>query len=111
MQNYNWSKIKNINILEEMRMNAMYLFLNDFDKGKNEERYIYHELPNKAKYQENAFDIGLSSRFLLMYTGLGYDFHIKTINEMLRILRTSQNLERILLFEPFLFHKYLAPLA
>jgi hypothetical protein len=87
MQNYNWSEIKDINVLEEMRMNTMRLFLNDFDKGKNEGRYIYHELPNKTKFQENTFDIGLSSHFLLIFTGLGYDFHIQTINEMLRICK------------------------
>lgn len=30
----------------------------------------------KNKYDADLFDIGLSSHFLLMYTVLGYDFHI-----------------------------------
>jgi len=84
-QNYMWKDITDIADLEKKRMGAMQLFLNDFDKGKNDGRYIYHELPNKTDYADNAFDIGLSSHFLLMYTSLGYDFHIQSIDEMLRI--------------------------
>jgi len=87
MQNYIWSDIIDLADLEETRMGAMRLFLNDFDKGINDGRYIYHELPNKTDYADNAFDIGLSSHFLLMYTGLGYDFHIQSIDEMLRICK------------------------
>ena len=65
MQNYEWNDIKNINELEKIRTEAMKLFLNDFDKGKSEGRYLYHELPNKTEYKENEFDIGLSSYFYL----------------------------------------------
>ena len=87
MENYVWTYIKSVDELKEMRARAMKLFLNDFNKGKADGRYLYHELPNKTKYKENHFDIGLSSHFLLMYTKLGYEFHIKTITEMLRICR------------------------
>ena len=62
-QNYMWTDITDIADLEKKRMGAMQLFLNDFDKGKNDGRYIYHELPNKTDYADNAFDIGLSSHF------------------------------------------------
>lgn len=87
MQNYIWSEIKDLASLEEMRMGAMCLFLRDFDKGKLDGRYIFHELPDRTDYEDNTFDIGLSSHFLLMYTSLGYDFHIQSINEMLRICK------------------------
>ena len=40
-----------------------------------------------AGYHVSSFDIGLSSHFLLMYTALGYDFHISAISEMLRVCR------------------------
>ena len=38
-------------------------------------------------YSDKAFDLGLSSHFLLMYTMLGYDFHINAISEMLRVCK------------------------
>lgn len=85
--NYVWREIKDLDELEQIRMSAMKTFIADYDKGKADRRYIYHELPNKTEFIEDTFDLGLSSHFLLMYTALGYDFHIKSINEMLRICR------------------------
>jgi hypothetical protein len=85
--NYTWFHFKDESDLEQCRMGAMRLFLNDFDKGKQEGRYVYHILPNKTDYTDDSFDIGLSSHFLLMYTNLGYEFHVKTIDEMLRICK------------------------
>lgn len=87
MDNYVWTHIKSLEELESLRMSAMKLFLDDFDCGKAEKRYIFHTLPAKLPYEENTFDIGLSSHFLLMYTDLGYDFHIKAMTEMLRVCR------------------------
>lgn len=87
MQNYVWKNIKNLDELESCRMSAMKLFLDDLEKGKTEGRYIYHELPNKLPYEVDYFDIGLSSHFLLMYTSLGYDFHIAAMSEMLRVCK------------------------
>jgi hypothetical protein len=85
--NYVWSHFKDESDLEQFRMYAMRLFLDDFDKGKREGRYVYHTLPDKTDYTDDSFDIGFSSHFLLMYTNLGYDFHIKAIDEMLRICK------------------------
>lgn len=78
---------KDLDELEQVRMSAMKTFIADYDKGKADRRYIYHELPNKTAFNEDEFDIGLSSHFLLIYTVLGYDFHIDSINEMLRLCR------------------------
>ncbi len=85
--NYVWKNIKSLDELEKIRMLAMSMFLDDFEKGKAEGRYIYHNLPDKINAEDNTYDIGLSSHFLLMYTDLGYDFHIKAISEMLRVCR------------------------
>lgn len=87
MDNYVWTNIKNLEELEKVRMSAMQLFLSDYEQGKAEKRYICHELPERLPYEDNTFDIGLSSHFLLMYTALGYDFHIQAITEMLRICK------------------------
>lgn len=87
VNNYVWTEIKNLDELERVRMSAMKTFLADYENGKSENRYIYHELPQKAPFDDQAFDLGLSSHFLLMYTSLGYDFHIKSMNEMLRLCK------------------------
>ena len=87
MDNYVWTNIKSLDELESVRMSAMKLFLEDYERGKAEKRYIFHSLPETLPYEKNAFDIGLSSHFLLMYTGLGYDFHIHAMTEMLRVCR------------------------
>lgn len=87
MNNYVWTKIKSLEELENVRMSAMRLFLEDFEKGKQEGRYIHHRLPDRLTLEDNTFDIGLSSHFLLMYTSLGFDFHIQAITEMLRVCK------------------------
>lgn len=87
IDNYVWKNIKNLDELERTRMSAMRKFLSDYEKGKAEGRYIFHELPSKLSYETDYFDIGLSSHFLLMYTALGYDFHIASMMEMLRVCK------------------------
>lgn len=87
IDNYNWNSIKDLNDLEKTRLGAMNRFLNDYEKGKTQGRYIATELPEKIDFEDKVFDIGLSSHFLLMYKELGYDFHIAAINEMLRLCR------------------------
>ena len=87
MDNYVWTNMKSLEELEKIRMSAMQLFLSDYQKGLQEKRYVYHELPEKLPYMDDTFDIGLSSHFLLMYTSLGFDFHIKAMTEMLRVCK------------------------
>lgn len=82
-----WTNIKSIQDLEQIRMSAMIQFINDFELGKIQERYIYHELPVQTKFSDLSFDLGLSSHFLILYSQLGLDFHIKSITEMLRICK------------------------
>ena len=87
MDNYVWIHIKDLDELEHIRMSAMKKFLSDYKQGKKEGRYVFHELPARLPYEPESFDIGLSSHFLLMYTSLGYDFHIQSITEMLRVCK------------------------
>jgi hypothetical protein len=82
-----WKSIKNVDELEQFRMGAMSNFVNDFELGKEQQRYVYHELPNSTKYDTLEFDLGLSSHFLILYSQLGLDFHIQSITEMLRICK------------------------
>lgn len=85
--NFLWTTIKSLDELEIIRMSAMKQFLQDYENGLREKRYIYHELPNRLPYADNSFDIGISSHFLMMYTDLGYKFHIDAITEMLRVCK------------------------
>lgn len=85
--NYVWKNIRNLDELENTRMSAMKKFLSDYEKGRAEGRYVFHELPDPLPYEADHFDIGLSSHFLLMYTALGYDFHIAAMTEMLRVCK------------------------
>ena len=86
-ENFIWKNIRDIQQLEKMRMDAMNNFLDDFEKGKTDNRYVHHELPNKLPFADSQFDLGLSSHFLLLYSQLGLDFHIQSISEMLRLCR------------------------
>lgn len=36
-------------------MSAMNKFLSDYEKGKAEGRYVFHELPNKLPYEADSF--------------------------------------------------------
>ena len=87
MENYECTSIRDPGELEDVRMSAMRTFLDDYEKGREEGRCIPHELPDRVPFDDGAFDIGLSSHFLLMYTQLGYGFHIDAIDEMLRVCR------------------------
>ncbi len=83
--NFVWKDISNLAELEQLRMHAMRQFLADYEKGREEGRYIAHELPERIACEDQSYDLGLSSHFLLMYTMLGYEFHIEAISEMLRV--------------------------
>jgi ubiquinone/menaquinone biosynthesis C-methylase UbiE len=59
--------------------------LSDFELGFEEGRYIAAELPN-LPFKDNTFDLALCSHFLFLYSDhLDLDFHIKAIDEMLRV--------------------------
>jgi hypothetical protein len=83
--NFIWTKIKNADELGRIRMDAMKEFLNDYEKGRLEKRYISAELP-ALPFKNKEFDLSLSSHFLFLYTdNLSLDFHIASIKEMLRV--------------------------
>ena len=80
-----WTKIKSIEELGEVRISSMKDFLKDYENGKKEGRYIFGEL-QVLPFTDDQFDLALSSHFLFLYTdNLSLDFHIKSINEMLRV--------------------------
>lgn len=87
MDHYVWTSIHSLDELKDLRMSAMERFLADYETGRAEGRYVCHSLPDRLPLDDDSFDLGLSSHFLLMYTALGYAFHIQAISEMLRVCR------------------------
>ncbi len=82
---YVWKTIHSVEELGNIRMNAMQKFLSDFETGKTEKRYITGELPT-LPFNGPEFDIALCSHFLFLYSDhLSFEFHKKSIKEMLRI--------------------------
>jgi hypothetical protein len=85
LENFNWEMFGNVEGLGKIRMKSMQQFLSDFEQGFEEGRYIAAELPN-LPFKDNTFDLALCSHFLFLYSDhLDLDFHIKAIDEMLRV--------------------------
>ncbi len=86
---YIWNYFKNIRSLKTNREKAYKSFIEDFKKYGTG-RYVPVEFP-VTKFQDDQFTIALASHFLFLYEDhLDYDFHKKTILELLRV--TSKEL-------------------
>jgi len=82
-----WTTIKSVDELGRMRMAAMRMFLDDYEMGKEEGRYIEASLPT-LPFVDAEFDLALCSHFLFLYTPqLGEDFHKAAIRELCRVAR------------------------
>ena len=83
--NFVWSSIGSINELRNIRLTAMRKFLDDFEEGKKQERYIVAELPI-LPFDNGAFDIALCSHFLFLYSDrLSLEFHRESIVQLCRV--------------------------
>lgn len=84
-EKFRWGLIKSIEELGKIRMEAMTTFLDSYEQGRKEGRYVPASLPN-LPFRDGEFDIALSSHFLFLYSdNLSYDFHVQSIREMLRV--------------------------
>ena len=81
---YMWNFFKDMESLEAQREKAYKLFIEDF-KNYGTKRYVPVEYPLTG-FPNEQFTISLISHFLFLYEDkLNYDFHKKTIMELLRI--------------------------
>lgn len=86
-KDYVWKSFRTPEEVGDTRMQAMRNFLEDYDRGKREGRYITGRLPQLA-FKDNQFDLALCSHFLFLYTKhLSLDFHVAAIKEMLRVAK------------------------
>ena len=80
-----WKNIKSVDELIDIRLTAMSNFIKDYENGKNEKRYIHNKLP-KLSFDNNSFNLVLSSHFLFLYSEhFDLQFHIDSILEMCRV--------------------------
>lgn len=81
---YKWEYFEDIPALERKRKAAYKMFIADF-KEKGNKNYVNVEFP-QTPFKNNEFTISLVSHFLFLYDEhLDYEFHKKTILELIRI--------------------------
>ena len=80
-----WTYVPSLPALGQRRMWAMRKFLEDFGRGLSDGRYVDASLPD-LPYDDNSFDLALSSHFLFLYSQeFDLNFHIQALEEMLRV--------------------------
>ncbi len=80
-----WENISSVEELGGIRMESMKLFLDDFECGKQQGRYVAGELP-ELPFKGDSFDMVLVSHLLFLYSEqLSLEFHLRAIDELLRV--------------------------
>jgi hypothetical protein len=82
-----WQDITSPEALGERRLGAMQRFLEDYEKGKQEGRYVTAALPT-LPFRDAQFDLALVSHLLFLYSDqLDYTFHRDSLAELCRVAR------------------------
>lgn len=85
IHDYVWTDFKDPEDLGRHRLSAMKTFLEDYERGQSEGRYITAALPT-LPFEDGAFTLALSSHLLFLYSEqLSLEFHIDALREMLRV--------------------------
>jgi hypothetical protein len=84
-QNWVWSYHQSPEHLRQNRERAIALFLQDYDRGKQNGRYCTGQLP-QLDFPDLTFELALCSHFLFLYSDhFDYEFHCASILELLRV--------------------------
>src|SRR5712691_13571891 len=87
LREFVWDTIRSVEELGRVRMEAMQTFLDDFERGKRQGRYVEAELP-ALPFADQAFDLAVCSHFLFLYTVQTTEaFHRAAIFELCRVAR------------------------
>ena len=82
---WNWSYHHSPENLLANRVQAIHTFIGDYDAGKAERRYLVEALP-ALSFANQTYDLALCSHFLFLYSEqLDYQFHLASLQEMLRV--------------------------
>ena len=80
-----WDEIGSVEELGRIRMQAMQVFLDDYDSGRRQGRYVDGELP-AINFRDRCFDLAVCSHFLFLYSDhFSEDFHRAAILELCRV--------------------------
>jgi hypothetical protein len=80
-----WDSIRSVDELGRVRMAAMQAFLDDFERGAKEGRYVDAELPT-LPFADRSFDLALCSHLLFLYSRqLDGPFHQAAVAELCRV--------------------------
>jgi hypothetical protein len=79
--------IPDVEALKRVRMEAMTAFLDDYEQGRRDGRYVVAGLP-LLPFADGAFDLALCSHFLFLYSQQ-HDaaFHVESMRELCRVAR------------------------
>jgi len=77
--------INDVEELGQLRMAAMQTFLDDYETGTRERRYVTAALPS-LPFADEAFELAVCSHFLFLYSGhFDEAFHLAAMREMCRV--------------------------
>lgn len=80
-----WDATRSPGELGQLRRAAMDRFLEDYEEGKAQGRYVIAALPS-LPFADRQFDLALCSHFLFLYSEqFPLQFHIDSVLEMIRI--------------------------
>ena len=82
-----WDTIGSVEELARIRMAAMKAFLDDYEAGKSDGRYLAAGLP-ELPFEDQEFDLALSAHLLFFYADqLPLEFHRAGLLELCRVAR------------------------
>ena len=84
---YCWDSVPSVEALGKLRMAAMTRFLEDYEQGKREGRYVMASVPD-LPFADQQFDLALCSHFLFLYSAqVDQAQHLMALKELLRVAR------------------------
>jgi len=82
-----WDSFESPDDLMTHRLSSMSQFLDDYQQGCDENRYLNQSLP-KLDFSDQHFDLALCSHFLFLYSDhLSYEFHLDSLIELSRVAK------------------------
>ncbi|MBN1378161.1 MAG: class I SAM-dependent methyltransferase [Gammaproteobacteria bacterium] len=85
VDDFSWIYHRDPDDLLKNRRRALQSFVQDYEQGRKEARYIIASLPD-LPFPDISFDLALCSHFLFLYTDhFTLEFHLRSIEEMLRV--------------------------
>ena len=84
-EDYVWANIRDLNELGKARLNAMEVFLHNYEQGRELGRYIDVSLPT-LPFNKNEFGLALCSHYLFLYSEhVNQEQHILSMRELCRV--------------------------